>query len=240
MTIMESLKPINLPDNLLHYLTDSKLINCQKEIGYTFKDPTYLLEALWHSSYKEIGTFSYERLEFLGDTILQYITGIYLYSNFPNEDEGYLTKKRSTIVSAKALSKVAKEYHLDQFIFIDDYLKNKMSNSILCDLYESITAAIFSDGGLEPCKIFVMKSLKNIISAPLSDHQNFKSQLQELLQKNHSPIPIYQVINEKGPHHEIIFEMILELENKTYGPIQAKSKKEGEQLLAQLAIKSLG
>lgn len=225
--------------DVAEYLKDDKLSKCQLELSYEFKSPIILLEALWHSSQKNLTGFSYERMEFLGDAILRNYASLKLYRLFPQFQEGLLTKAISNIVSARSLSLQGKKLNLDKYIFIAPQPHNQIPESIIGDVFESIVAAIYLDGGYKATSDFLGKTIDELFLSPLESIINYKAKLSEWAQKNKMSLPIYEVVEQLGPDHDCQFKIIIHIDNKTFGPIIDKSKKDAEQKAAHLAINNL-
>lgn len=223
-------------ESLIH---NEKIIKCQEEILYQFKNPSLLLESLWHSSQKNLTNFSYDRMEFVGDAILRFYVSVKLYNAYPNFQEGDLTKATSNIVSAKSLASISKKLNLDKYIFIAPQANALTPDSILSDVYESLIAAIFFDGGIEKANEFINRTIEDLFLSPLDSTINHKAILSEWAQKNKIPLPKYEVIEQIGPAHDLQFKMIIHINDLTFGPIIDRSKKEAEQKVAQLAILKL-
>jgi ribonuclease-3 len=238
MILVQKEKALKM-NNLDIYLKDEKLVGCQKDLNYQFHNPNMLLEALWHSSQKNLTGFSYERMEFLGDAILRNYASIKLYHIFPQFQEGSLTKAISNIVSAKSLSSLGKKLNLDKYIFIAPQPQNQIPESILGDVFESIVAAIYLDGGINAISAFLDYSTSELFVNPLETTINYKAVLSEWAQKNKIKLPVYEVIEQFGPDHDCQFKIIIRIDDKTFGPITDKSKKDAEQKVAHLALQSL-
>ncbi len=222
-----------------------KFNQLEKVIGTTISDRNIYVEALIHRSFLEENdqfTFSNERLEFLGDSVLNLVIGEYLFNKFPNEEEGFLTKVRAKLVNRNALSLVAENMNLAEFLILSSSLPKSIthnSKSMLSDALEALIGAIYLDKGIEACKQFIQKrilepALKN------GDHlidENYKSQLLEYAQANKLAIPVYQIISEEGPHHDKTFTAEVIIGEKVLGEGKGKSKKEAEQNAAQVALK---
>jgi len=219
----------------------------EKIIGASILDKNIYVEALIHRSYLEENdqfTLSNERLEFLGDSVLNLIIGEYLFNKFPNEEEGFLTKVRAKLVNRNALSLVAENMNLGELLIISSSVPKSIthnSKSMLSDALEALIGAIYLDKGIETCKIFIQRkiiepALKN--GEHLID-ENYKSQLLEYAQANKFSIPVYQIISEEGPHHDKTFIAEVIIGEKVLGEGKGKSKKEAEQNAAQVALKKL-
>ena len=204
-----------------------------------------LKKALTHTSYAyEHNVESNEKLEFLGDSILEFISSIYLYKNYPKLKEGEMTKVRATVVCEKSLYKVAKKHNFSDFLYLGK--SERLSGgenrpAILADSVEAIIAAIYLDGGLEEARRFIEKNLKDEIEIA-SKHvgqKDYKTVLQEKLQEHGEVKIVYTIINEKGPDHDKIFEAEVECNGKQFAVGTGKSKKQAEMQAAKKALESL-
>lgn len=215
--------------------------------GYRISNEEYFIQAFVHRSYLQLCPSkelkSNERLEFLGDAILSFIVAEYLYSRFPEAEEGHLTKVRSRLVSGRALSDCAHRLHLDDFIFMSPSAHQSLRNgsdSILIDATEAIVAAIYLDGGMQAATEFVKEHiLKNFSPALLIKDENYKSRLLELAQASGRGIPRYLTVNEEGPDHNPVFTVEVQINNKTLGMGIGRSKKAAEQMAASKALDQL-
>lgn len=211
----------------------SILKGLQNAIGYAFKDESLLDTAITHSTYaNEHRTESYQRLEYLGDSILDFIVSEYLYARFPKDDEGDLTEKRKDSVSHDPLEKAARKLGFEKYLKISPHV-NK--DSALEDMYEAVVAAIYLDGGMECAKKFVLNSLKDFLEEKTAAKDN-KSALNEA--RPHSKI-IYKEISRSGPPHDPVFEIELEIDGKFVAREKAGNKKEAEQKCAAIALEKL-
>lgn len=207
----------------------NNLNELQAKIGYTFNDESLLIQALTHTSYaNEKGlkyTDSYERLEYLGDTVLQLITSEYLLQQFPEAKEGQLTRDRASLVSEKALSQRAKEIGLNEYIMLgkgEEKTDGAHKPSILCDVMESLIGAIYKDSGLGSAQSFIYKFVLDGVEFVDTD---YKSQLQAKLGRKADKLE-YKLINEQGADHEPIFTIAAVVDGKILGTGQARTKKE--------------
>ena len=222
-------------------LTPHKFNELEKIIGFPINNKSHYIQALMHRSFLEEldeEDKSNERLEFLGDSVLSLIVAEYLFENFPNEDEGFLTKIRAKLVNRFALSDAAEDIGLANFILIDQNLTNtfaRASKTVLSDAFEAIIGAIYLDHGLEISKKFIRKVL---IQPLIKDgdyliDENYKSQLLEYAQANKLEAPNYVVINEEGPQHDRVFTIKVSVGNDFQGVGMGKSKKTAEQNAAK-------
>lgn len=216
-------------------------------LGYTFKNPELLKNALTHSSYanethSHLG--SNERLEFLGDSVLSLIVSEYIYKNFKNLPEGELTKLRASLVCEKSLCGFSKEMRLGDFLLLGKGEQHNHGNeraSILADAFEAVLAAIYLDGGFEAAKKHVMR----FILPELKDRddevfKDYKTSLQEVIQKNPEERLVYVLSNESGPDHDKRFTVEVHLNSNVIGSGEGKSKKQAEQEAARQALLLMG
>lgn len=225
----------------------AKFQQIEKIIGDTISNKNIYVEALIHRSFLEENeqyNFSNERLEFLGDSVLNLVIGEYLFNKFPKEEEGFLTKVRAKLVNRNALSSVAENINLGDLLIISSNVPKSIthnSKSMLSDALEALIGAIYLDKGIETCKKFIQK---NILEPALKNgehlvDENYKSQLLEYAQANKLAIPVYQIISEEGPHHDKTFTAEVLIEGKALGEGKGKSKKEAEQNAARVALKRI-
>jgi len=222
-------------------------MDLEKNIKYNFKNKKNLENALIHTSYVNENKISprihNERLEFLGDAVLELVSSDYIFENFPDMSEGDMTKLRAGVVCEPALAKYAREIKLGAFIKMG---KGEIAgggrerDSVLSDAYEAVIGAIYLDGGYEPARDFILAALKEDIHSKkgLNWIADCKTHLQEQLQK-YSQAPIeYYVIKEEGPEHEKIFTVELKHEGRIMAQGSGRNKKEAEQAAARLAIET--
>ena len=217
----------------------------EKQIGYTFKDKNLLKTALTHTSYAyERNVQSNEKLEFLGDSILEFISSVFLYSNYTNLKEGEMTKVRAQVVCEQSLYKVAKTHNFSDFLFLGKSEKmsgGEVKPAILADSVEAVIAAMYLDGGLEPAKEFIVNNLKDEIENASQNvgQKDYKTVLQEILQK-HGDVDIhYKIIKETGPDHNKKFEAEVIYNKKVLAVGKGKSKKLAEMEAAKYAIEAI-
>ncbi len=217
----------------------------QRIIGYSFRNPDLLRTALTHSSYaNECGGLFNERLEFLGDSVLGMVTAEYFFEHHKNLPEGELTKLRAATVCEKSLFGFAKEIDLGSFILLGKGEVNtggRERPSILSDAFEAVIAAIYLDGGMEPAKIFVLrfvsKSENHLNEAQFKD---YKTILQEIIQRNPEETLEYTLSGESGPAHNKTFTVDVYLNSNCIGRGEGHSKKHAEQAAAREALKLMG
>lgn len=223
--------------------------NCsliEKRLDYTFKDKDLLILSFVHRSYvnenKRILDTHNERLEFLGDAVLNLIVSEYLYLRFTRANEGKLSLLRSQIVDSTTCADFVKILQIDQFVLLGkgEQMENRGRGSILADLFEAIIGAIYLDGGFERAKEFFLKKfekeMENYLEIP---SKNYKAQLQTYCQKKYMKLPSYKILREEGPDHAKIFEVGVFLDLEEMGMGQGSSKKEAEQEAAKNALENL-
>ncbi len=221
----------------------------EQRLGYIIKFRLYFLQALTHRSYlqfvQEPDMQSNERLEFLGDAVLDLVIGEYLYREFQNLAEGELTKLRSRLVSGAALAKHAADIGLDHFLLLSTSAKHSLdrgSQTLLADAYEAIIAAIYLDGGMDAARDYIYRQIITHARRDelmLSD-TNYKSMLLEYAQSQKLGVPRYTTVGEEGPNHARTFSVEVHVGGMVQGGGQGHSKKEAEQQAALRALESLG
>ncbi|GHU53386.1 ribonuclease 3 [Clostridia bacterium] len=215
--------------------------NKKLKIDYVFKDEKLLLEALSHSSYineRKNGSCN-ERLEFLGDSILSLVTARYLFLNYPDMPEGKLTKMRASLVCEKSLAKFAKQIDLGSELLLgkgENNLNGRSRPSILADAFEALIAAIYLDGGYKSAEKFILGFVKD----KQIETTDYKSLLQEVVQRNPEENVDYFVVSENGPDHDKIFNVEVRLNSNVIGTGAGKTKKQAEQQAAKEALKLMG
>ncbi len=224
-----------------------KIRQTEKNIGIEFKDKNLLLIAITHSSYifeNEIDREVYERLEFLGDSILGFIITDYIYRNYPQYDEGQLALLRSNIVNGNVLAKLAADLGIGECVLLGkgaELTGSREKTSVLGDSFEAIIGAIYLDQGLEEVTKFIENNFKNIIKEKSSKENlsDYKSMLQELTMAKLQILPEYRIIKEEGPVHEKTFYAEDMIDGKVYGQGKGMSKKKAEQESAYQALESM-
>lgn len=221
----------------------------QDVIGVKFNNINLLDAALTHSSYANQFNLSYnhhnERLEFLGDSVLSIVISEYLYKKYSNKPEGRLTKIRAGIVCETSLAKGARAIHLNEYLLIgkgEEVSGGRNKASLVADAYEAVIASIYLDHGYDVAKNFILKTLSAIIEESGTEKKDtdYKTQLQEYVQKNYPGEIKYEVTNDWGPDHDKVFEVELFINSKSYGRATGKSKKEAQQKAASRALIELG
>ena len=218
----------------------------QKTIGYTFNNPSLLETALTHTSYaNEVykdGLRSYERLEFLGDSILGFTTAEYLLRSFPEMHEGELTKLRADLVCELSLAESAKALGLGDALRLgrgEEAGGGRRRVSIIADVVEALIAAIYLDGGLEAAKRFIYRFVLTDAGAKIRLNTDYKTMLQELFQQKKNQHLSYELISESGPDHDKEFSVRVLLNGSPVGVGTGSSKKRAEQAAARQAVAAL-
>ncbi len=225
-------------------LDEQTLLHAQETLGYQFNDVGLLATALTHASIADSRVESNERLEFLGDAILGLIVCDYLFVNYPHLLEGDLTKIKSAAVSRRMCAKITTQIGIDSLLLLGKGMKTKASlpSSLSAAVLESVIGAIYIDGGLDKARDFLVPLLASHINqAAESGHQqNFKSVLQQFVQRKFEAAPTYVLVDEKGPDHAKCFEVRVEVNGRQFPSCWAASKKQAEQQAALLALEELG
>ena len=231
-------------------LLDINQINTiEKLIGYTFKNKIYLITALIHKSFNN--ETNYERLEFLGDSVINTIYSEVLYKYFSLYNEGDLSKLKAILISLDNLAEIAGKLTINDYIIMEKgeiLTGGRNKKRIIGNVYESIAGAIFLDSSYNTAKTLLLNHLK--YSSYFSSLANFdnknanietdcKSALQELIQKKHNTVPQYFVLNKEGPDHRSIFSVCVKINNKIYGYGKGETKKHAEQSAALAALDRL-
>lgn len=223
-------------------MTEEMLGELEEKIGYTFEDKKLLQQALTHSSYAnemKINKFEdYERLEFLGDAVLELVTSDFLFRRRRENSEGRLTKWRASMVCEPALAFCAREISLEQYILLgkgEEATGGRGRDSIVSDVMEALIGAIYLDGGLEEASAFIHR----FVLSDLEHKQLFydaKTTLQEIVQQENNGALCYKLVREEGPQHDKIFEVEAYVGEKKVGAGSGHSKKAAEQQAAYQAL----
>ncbi len=220
----------------------------QKKLNYRFKNISLLKNALTHSSYaNEVrnGTASNERLEFLGDSVLSIIVSEHIYKNFSNMPEGELTRLRASLVCEKSLCSFSRELEIGRYLLLgrgEDKGGGRERDSILADAFEAVLAAIYLDGGMDAARKHVMNFVLRELSHANDDDgfKDYKTALQEIIQRNPEESVSYELISEEGPDHDKRFTVEVHLNSNVIGKGTGKSKKQAEQMAAKQALDLMG
>ena len=225
-------------------LEDQQTANLVKQFeqraGYCFQNPAFLIEALTHSSSADNRVDSYERLEFLGDSILGFTVCEFLFHRFPDWLEGDLTKIKSNVVSRTTCAKIGRELKLDDFLVVGKGVGSmgKVPSSLLANAFESIVAAIYLDGGIPAAQDFLHPYVERHVEAAIAGQLsiNYKSELQQYAQKRFGVPPAYKIVGNSGPDHEKMFRVMAQVSKKEFSPAWGHNKKQAEQRAAANAL----
>ncbi|MBN1419719.1 MAG: ribonuclease III [Planctomycetes bacterium] len=227
----------------LTYEESERVTRCQERLGYRFRNPRLLLQALTHASIKTIDNPSNERLEFLGDSVLGLVVTEFLYNYLEHLDEGELTQIKSVVVSSAVLARESERLSLERFYWVGKGVtrKRQLPPSLRANVFEAVVAAIYRDAGIEPARRFILRNLYHHILAACADRggKNYKSILQQMAQREFSVTPTYKVISESGPDHYKSFEVIAMLGDRALERGRGRSKKEAEQVAAQESLRAM-
>jgi ribonuclease-3 len=213
---------------------------CQEILGYRFTNLTLLKESLVHASGADHRLASNERLEFLGDAILGAVACEQLFRDFPDYLEGDLTRIKSVVVSRRTCAKISAKLGLDQFLKIGKGMGSHSQTppSVLADVFESLIGAIYLDGGLEAARKFIIRHIGPEIDAAVEDSGgvNYKSNLQQIAQRDFGETPSYLLLDEKGPDHSKCFQISALVGKRRFASAWGPNKKEAEQRAALNAL----
>ena len=214
----------------------------EKRLGYRFKDKNLIIEALTHKSYKK--PYNNERLEFLGDAVLDLIVGEYLFNKFSKVSEGDLSKMRASLVSEKGFEKLAKKIDLGRYIFISTAEENNRGRekpSLLSNAFEAVMGAIYLEAGIEKVRDIVCDLLESVYPKIDLDSifKDYKTTLQEITQAIYGITPQYRLTGSFGPDHKKEFEVSVVVNEKELAKAYGKSKKEAQQEAAKKALEIL-
>ena len=223
---------------------EKNLQKFEEKIGYTFTNKNLLINALTHTSYAyETGEESNERLEYLGDSILEFISSEYLFKNYQNLTEGEMTKVRATTVCEDSLFEIAKRLDFSDFLFLgkSERANHNIKKAILADSVEAVIAAIYLDSNLESAKRFILDNIKETIENA-SHHvgdKDYKTVFQEKLQIHGDVKIVYTIIKEEGPDHNKMFTAKVEVDGTELARGKGRSKKLAEMEAARIALENL-
>lgn len=229
-------------------LKERNYLELQKVIGYSFKNTALLINALMHSSYTNEThrpkSDCNERLEFLGDSVLSIIVSDYIYRDTKRRDEGGLTRLRAAVVCEDACFRMACDIELGEYMFFghgERLTHGNKRKSILADAFEALLAAVYLDGGMTAARDFLLPRVIPLIDE-CSDSRNedYKSLLQRIVQETPEEMLTYELVREDGPPHDRVFTMRVMLNSNQLGVGKGRSKREGEQNAARIALITLG
>ena len=219
----------------------------EEKLQYSFKNEKLLVNALTHSSYgneARDGIPSNERLEFLGDSVLSIVVSEYIYKKFRNLPEGELTKLRASLVCEKSLCQFSRELEIGKYLRLgkgEEKGGGRERDSILADAFEAVLAAIYIDGGFEVAKKHVMRFITDELKHTDDEvFKDYKTALQEIIQRNPEESVTYILTGESGPDHDKVFEVEVRLNSNTIGKGVGKNKKQAEQFAAKEALHLMG
>ncbi len=229
----------------------AELAPLEKRIGYRFRDRGLLEHALTHRSrvHEDAsgGVFDNESMEFLGDSVLGFVIADMLFRQFPQHNEGQKSKLKASIVSATALARLAERLGLGEFLILgrgEEKTGGRLKHAIIADCYEALIAAIYLDGGIEPVQGFIQRQFQDLIEAARQSGvqaaftEDYKSALQEWLQREGRGLPTYRLAAEIGPAHRRRFEVEIVVGGEVIAKAEGKSKKEAAQTAAREALSS--
>ena len=211
----------------------------QKQLGYQFQNKELLIEALTHKSYKQ--PYNNERLEFLGDAVLDLIVGEYLYKKFTHFEEGNLSKMRASLVNEGGFTRLAIYLNLGEYIYLSNAEENnsgRTKSSLLSNAFEALMGAIYLETGLDTVRRITIDLLEKVHPDISLDSlfKDYKTSLQELTQAHYGITPDYQLVAAHGPDHKKEFEIAAFIDGKRYASAVGKSKKQAQQEAAKIAL----
>jgi ribonuclease-3 len=214
----------------------------EERLGYSFENKQLIIEALTHKSYKK--PYNNERLEFLGDAVLDLIVGEFLFHKFPDEDEGVLSKIRASLVNESGFALLAKKIGLGEHIYLSLAEENndgREKPSLLSNAFEAVIGAIYLEAGLSEAREIVVKLINETYPRIDLDTlcKDYKTALQELTQATHGTTPVYELVGSSGPDHKKEFEIAVTLSGKTIAKARGRSKKAAQQKAAEIALAKL-
>lgn len=227
-------------------MTDEKMLELGKLLNIKFRNIALIKQAFIHRSYlneTKVKTYSNERLEFLGDSILSFLVSEYLFEKYPDFSEGELTNLRSSIVKTATLASAAKQLNLGDYLYLskgEEESGGRENNSLLADTFEAFLGSVYLDIGLLSVQKILNNLLFPLLTKILADklYKDAKSNFQELIQENSKISPVYKILSEKGPDHAKEFTIGVFAKDKLWGTGTGKSKQEGEMKAAQAALEN--
>jgi len=227
--------------------SDSLADRLCERLGYRFRAPTLLVEALTHKSHlneaPDLTRRDNERLEFLGDAVLDLVISEHFLQRFPQAPEGELSKLKSQIVNEAALARAARDLDLGTALALgrgEELTGGRQKPSLLADALEAVIAAVYLDGGLDAARGVILRTLQGVLAdQSRSEATDYKTELQEWCQRRFDVLPAYTVVRETGPDHRKTFEVRLTIRGELYGTGSGRSKKEAEQQAASVALEKI-
>ena len=214
------------------------LANFQKKVGINFHNQKLLTKCFTHKSYNPID--NNEKLEFLGDRVLGLIISQNLLKFFPNDKEGDLDKKLASLVNKNQCAKIAKDINLQDYILIKNSKNNpNIENKVLSDCLESVIGCIYLDQGLDIAEKFIIKNWRKYLNKSLITERDSKTRLQEYSLKHYKLLPIYKLLDNKGPRHKPLIKVSVKIKDSKNITATGNSKKEAEQKAAKKLLTSL-
>jgi len=234
-------------DKPIHPQPLEKLNELEEKIGHRFRKRSLLRTTLVHASYlNESGgkvQEDNERLEFVGDAVLEFIVSEYLYKEYPGDSEGALTVRRSSVVGRKQCAAMARRLRLEDFVLVGKGERSQaggVKQSILANAFEAIIAGLYLDGGMRAARRFVLKMLRESTPEEVMADENYKARLQVLCQKEGRGLPSYRVVSSEGPEHAKTFNVEVVVNGVPFGKGKGATKKEAEQGAARNALGKIG
>jgi ribonuclease III len=228
--------------------TKKSLKELEAEIGHEYNDHEIFHRSLTHKSFmnenRAKGDVDNERIEFLGDAVLNLLVTLLLMDYFPDLDEGVLSKRRSSIVNERSLAKLARKICLGDSLYLgkgEEFTGGRDKDSILADAFEAIIGGLYIDGGLKAAQTFVNRYFRPLIrySAKPGSYKDYKTLVQEMAQKLYKQTPQYHLVNVEGPEHNKVFESEIIIGSESFGKGKGRSKKDSEQKCAKTALKRM-
>tara|TARA_X000001036_G_scaffold61611_1_gene51795 strand:- start:241 stop:960 length:720 start_codon:yes stop_codon:yes gene_type:complete len=224
------------------FIKSNSITKIEKKIDYSFQNKRLVKQAFTHKSINNSPRFNYERLEFLGDSVLDIVISRELMREFPDGDEGLLTQRRAALVQKPFLANIGRLLDLMDYLKIEqniDLTINKIADKQLANIFEALIGAIYLDGGINPCKVLILNTVWEHRREGWKS-TNYKGKLIEFCHLKNFDNPIFKLKDIFGPDHERTFEIQVIIGNKIYSPGYATNKKTAEQIAAQLALEELG
>ncbi len=230
-------------------LPEVKKQKLEEKVGYSFNLEANLILALTHSSYanenREEALKSNERLEFLGDSILNTVISEFIYKSYENLAEGEMTRIRASVVCEQSLVKCSRNIGLGEYLMLgrgEEQTGGRMRTSILSDAFEALIGAIYIDGGMEPAKRFILSQITSLIEDSLTGiaFNDYKTRLQEIVQRSGDKKIVYEILEERGPDHSKTFVSCVKISEDMIAKGEGRSKKEAEQAAAKSALEKYG
>ena len=224
------------------FIKSNSITKIEQKIDYSFQNKKLVKQAFTHKSIHNSPRFNYERLEFLGDSVLDIVISRELMREFPDGDEGLLTQRRAALVQKPFLANIGRLLDLMHYLKIEqniDLTINKIADKQLANIFEALIGAIYLDGGIDPCKVLILNTVWEHRREGWKS-TNYKGKLIEYCHLKNFDNPIFKLKDIFGPDHERTFEIQVTIGNKIYSPGYATNKKTAEQIAAQLALEELG